>query len=515
MGEADAMIDFPASPTVGQTFSAAGVTWTWDGAKWTATGITGGPFLPLVGGTMAGELVLHADPVNPLDAATKEYVDAKVAAGGPFLPLTGGTITGNLNLASSNPVINFNKPSGSGGTLAYLAGETNGVTRWVIEPNNPDAETGNNAGANFAILNFSDSGVQLGTPLFINRATGQVTLSNLSAPQAIGDNRLINGDMSVSQRWGSAAVTAFGYTVDRWNVSCNIALPMKVNIQQNLSGFGPLSYFSYALSVQSNSAYTPAATEYLTIYQPLESGMTADLNWGSNSLGPAQPVTLSFWLKVVGGGTFSGVIKNYAQTRSYPFTFTVPNNNSFNFFSITIPPDTGTGAGSWVNNGSSAGSMYVAFCLAAGANYLSPAGAWVTGNMAGATGTANLLAASGGGFHLTGVKLEVGSVATPWRWETMSKRLADCQRYYQILNGIGIVCLANGSYFGMNVSQPFPTLMRAVPTVAYSNVTPGGSFAGSVAASLLTANGYSTVPSGAQTSASAFVQWLASMTAEL
>ena len=29
------MIDFPASPTVGQTFTAAGVTWTYDGAKWT------------------------------------------------------------------------------------------------------------------------------------------------------------------------------------------------------------------------------------------------------------------------------------------------------------------------------------------------------------------------------------------------------------------------------------------------------------------------------------------------
>jgi hypothetical protein len=32
------MIDFPASPTVGQSFTAAGVTWIWDGAKWTASG---------------------------------------------------------------------------------------------------------------------------------------------------------------------------------------------------------------------------------------------------------------------------------------------------------------------------------------------------------------------------------------------------------------------------------------------------------------------------------------------
>jgi hypothetical protein len=32
------MIDFPASPTVGQVFTAGGVSWTWDGAKWTLAG---------------------------------------------------------------------------------------------------------------------------------------------------------------------------------------------------------------------------------------------------------------------------------------------------------------------------------------------------------------------------------------------------------------------------------------------------------------------------------------------
>ena len=33
------MIDFPASPTIGQQFTAAGVTWTWDGAKWLPNGL--------------------------------------------------------------------------------------------------------------------------------------------------------------------------------------------------------------------------------------------------------------------------------------------------------------------------------------------------------------------------------------------------------------------------------------------------------------------------------------------
>ena len=447
------MIDFPSNPTVGQNFTAAGVTWTWDGAKWTATGLAGGPFLPLVGGTMTGELVLHADPVNPLDAATKEYVDTAVTAGGPFLPLTGGTITGNLNLASSNPVINFNKPSGSGGTLAYLAGETNGVTRWVIEPNNPDAETGNNAGANFAILNFSDSGVQLGTPLFINRATGQVTVPSLAAPQAIGDNRIINGDMRIDQRHNGASGSAVNaYTVDRWIYYASQA--GKAQLQRQPSG---TFAFPYNLNVVGISAYTPLATDFFMISQPIEADMISDFLWGSAS---AQPVTLSFWVYAGATGTYSGSIQNYASTRSYPFTFTVPAVSTWTQFVIHIPGDT---AGTWVMQGN-AGSLLVNFDLGSGANFRGPANAWAAANYAGVPGTANIIAVPTS-LYLTGVKLEIGNVATPFNRQSLAKSLADCQRYYQAANTfVGGYNTASGPLW---VSYYFPVVMRVVPTVAF------------------------------------------------
>ena len=35
-------------------------------------------------------------------------------------------------------------------------------------------------------------------------------------------------------------------------------------------------------------------------------------------------------------------------------------------------------------------------------------------------------------FFLTGVKLEIGSVATPFNRQSLAKSMADCQRYYQI-----------------------------------------------------------------------------------
>ncbi len=49
--------------------------------------------LAATGGTLTGPLYLNADPTQPMQAATKHYVDTQVATA---LPLTGGTVTGAL-----------------------------------------------------------------------------------------------------------------------------------------------------------------------------------------------------------------------------------------------------------------------------------------------------------------------------------------------------------------------------------------------------------------------------------
>jgi hypothetical protein len=53
--------------------------------------------LPLTGGRLNGALTLVADPATPLQAATKQYVDASAAYA---LPYAGGTLSGALNLAA-------------------------------------------------------------------------------------------------------------------------------------------------------------------------------------------------------------------------------------------------------------------------------------------------------------------------------------------------------------------------------------------------------------------------------
>jgi hypothetical protein len=124
------MIDFPNSPTVGQQFTAAGVTWTWDGTKWTGNGLNT-PYLPLAGGTLSGPLTLAGNPTVPLGSATKQYVDA-----GDLLNSAGGFINKFRNGA-------FTIWQRGVGPISIAAG-LNGYTAdgWIVAPTGAAAGVG-------------------------------------------------------------------------------------------------------------------------------------------------------------------------------------------------------------------------------------------------------------------------------------------------------------------------------------------------------------------------------------
>ena len=77
-----------------------------------------------------------------------------------------------------------------------------------------------------------------------------------------------------------------------------------------------------------------------------------------------------------------------------------------------------------------AGSVQVFFSFGAGSAVTAPAGTWAAGGYISANGCASVLV-GGGQFILTGVKLEIGSIATPYNRQSLAKSMADCQRYYQ------------------------------------------------------------------------------------
>jgi hypothetical protein len=90
---------------------------------------------------------------------------------------------------------------------------------------------------------------------------------------------------------------------------------------------------------------------------------------------------------------------------------------------------------------------------------------------------------------LTRVKLEVGSVATPFNRQSLAKSMADCQRYYQVGNAYHVLYNAvSGALFGHDV--PLLVFMRATPTITFvgpTYVNAGGVSTNSISAANITA----------------------------
>jgi hypothetical protein len=91
-------------------------------------------------------------------------------------------------------------------------------------------------------------------------------------------------------------------------------------------------------------------------------------------------------------------------------------------------------------------------------------------------------------YEVTGVQIDLGSVALPFRTyaATIQGELAACQRYFVRLNTnsssfIGQGMARSGTVFGLFGAVPLPTTMRTAPSLTYSglNMEPnaGGGFA--------------------------------------
>jgi hypothetical protein len=286
-------------------------------------------------------------------------------------------------------------------------------------------------------------------------------INALPNPAYLGDNRIINGDMLVDQRNNGASGTASGYTVDRWIYGTTQV--GKITWQRIVGGaLAQAAGVGRYLNFLTSAAFTPGSTDTFFINQPIEASMVTDFAWGTPN---AQPVTLSFWAVSSLTGIFSGSVKNapVPATRSYPFTFSIPVANVWTKIVITIPGDT---AGTWVMSGNVTG-LSVSFDLGCGADFRAPAGAWASGAYLGANGAVSIVSTLSATFVLSLVKLEIGQVATPFNQDSLAKRLADCQRYYQTYTNMTLTGynVTNGSVLN---SWPISPAMRTTPTIGFS-----------------------------------------------
>jgi hypothetical protein len=266
-------------------------------------------------------------------------------------------------------------------------------------------------------------------------------------------NRIINGDMRIDQRNAGASGTAIGYTIDRWTFASSLST--KGTWQQNAGSVTPPAGYTNYLGFTSNSAYSVGATDYFTFGQVIEGYNIADFGFGTAN---AKTITISFWVRSSLTGTFGGALQNSGSSRCYAFSYTISSANTWEQKTITVTGDT---TGTWLTNNGTGLGIY--FSIGCGTTYSGTAGSWSSSVYVSATGAQSVVGTNGATFYITGVQLEVGSVATPFERRLYAQEIALAQRYFWAVNGqVG----TNGA-----VNQllppvvPFPQIMRASPTI--------------------------------------------------
>ena len=312
-------------------------------------------------------------------------------------------------------------------------------------------------------------------------AVSGANLTNLPANR-IGRNLIINGAMQVAQRGTSS--TSGGYqTVDRIEVGFADTDENPTQSQVDVaSGTTPYtSGFRKAYRITNGNQTSGAGTsDIIDIKYAIESQDIANSGWNYTS--SSSYITLSFWVKSsVAQNFFGHLVTNDGTSQNYPFetgslsadtwtkvTKTISGNSNLQFDN-----DTGKGLeirilpfGGTARTASSATlNQWAAYDGAA--RTPDNTSTWYTTNDA--------------TFEITGVQLEVGSVATDFEHLSFADNLRKCQRYCQAFSNDGtqggdgaLTISSNGTLYAANVffaSVEHKVSMRAKPSLSITTGT--------------------------------------------
>ena len=274
-------------------------------------------------------------------------------------------------------------------------------------------------------------------------------------------NLIINGAMQVAQRGTSFAGATTAYHTDRWIDVMNLGSWTISQSSDAPDGFG----YSHKWDCTTANGTLAAGSE-LILATRLEGQDCQQLKYGSAN---AESLTLSFWVKSSKTGTYTVEFDQYGD-RQISRTYTIDSADTWEYKTVTVPGDTG---GS-IDNDNSA-EFQLLFWLGAGSNLTSGTlntSAWATTTNANRVSPSNVNLAdnTANDWYITGVQLEVGSVATPFEHRSYGEELALCKRYYQANAsenssrvGINDGYVVNGvTHYGTRI---FPVTMRAAPTI--------------------------------------------------
>ena len=296
-------------------------------------------------------------------------------------------------------------------------------------------------------------------------STTNLTVNGNSYPSAgplSNRNLIINGAMQVAQRGTQVTgVTISGYrTVDRFKIAVNNLGTWTIDQATD----APAGFTKSFKATCTTADASPAASGGVLMAYQFEAQDLQLLDFGASG---AKSITLSFWVKSnkTGTATFA-VLQLDNSNKLVSFEYSISSADTWEQKTITIPGDT---AGV-INDDNGAGLQFE-WWFNSGSNYASGShqATWTTF----AQGDRNPSNLGVGGatsdyFAITGVQLEVGTVATPFEHRSYGDELARCQRYYARLSeprGRG----AFGSTIALSrVGGSLPVTMRISPNIAMS-----------------------------------------------
>ena len=280
-------------------------------------------------------------------------------------------------------------------------------------------------------------------------------------------NLIINGDMQVAQRGTTSTTNGFG-SVDRFPVFSQSTDEAPTHAQVDVSsGTTPYtSGFRKSLKITNGNQTSGAGGgDLIAISYPVEAQDLANSGW--NYLSSSSFVTLSFYVKSSVAQNFYVMLRSEDGTqRAYvietgslsadtwtKITKTIPGNSGLQF-------DNNTGRGLLIEfvqfrgtDGTGSVTLNQWATYSSSARVPNMTSTWYTTNDA--------------TFEITGVQLEVGSVATDFEHRSFAQELLLCQRYYQEVGmSVQMAGGSSGSSAIGNVNVPIACAMRAAPTVA-------------------------------------------------
>ena len=309
-----------------------------------------------------------------------------------------------------------------------------------------------------------------------------INTTSINSGQTSGrKNLIINGSMQVSQRGTSFSGTAQQYTLDRMqmNTAGNDEIAQTEQAAVTSGGAYTAGFRKCMKIINGNQTGGAGAADFIHLKMVLEAQDIANSGWNYTSA--TNYITLSFWVKSSVAQDFPITLRSEDGTRQVynmttgslsadtwtKVTKTIPGNSNLQF-------DDNVNAGLTLFINAFVGTDYTTGSLAQNAW-----SAWSSAKQ-GDNMTSTWYTTNNATLEITGLQLEVGSVATDFEHRSYSDELIKCYRYYQLIakgsdgTAGARAPLVSGSMWGTTGFYgvlPLKTQMRTLPSLDVVNGT--------------------------------------------